>query len=96
LKGPGRPLQPLDDRLAILAALRAVDLVLAFAGDTAVEVLRALAPDVYVKGGDYGGAAGEPPEAALARSLGGRVVYLPFLPGRSSTRLVERLLGSGP
>ncbi len=90
LKGAGRPLQPLADRALVLTALRAVDAVVAFDGDTAVDVVRALAPDIYVKGGDYG-AANRPPEADVAEAVGARVVFVPFVAGRSTTGLIERL-----
>jgi rfaE bifunctional protein nucleotidyltransferase chain/domain len=93
LKGAGRPLTPLADRAELLAALRAVDAVVPFAGETAVEVLRALAPDVYVKGGDYGERGNRPPEADAAEALGAAVVFVPFTPGRSTSALIERLRG---
>jgi D-beta-D-heptose 7-phosphate kinase/D-beta-D-heptose 1-phosphate adenosyltransferase len=91
LKGPGRPLQTLEDRAAILAALRSVDAVAPFSGDTAEALLRMLLPDLYVKGGDYADEAHQPPEAAVAAELGIRVAYLPFLPGRSTSQLLDRL-----
>ena len=94
LKGPGRPLNPLADRAAVLAALRSVDLVTHFPGPTAVAVVEALRPAVYVKGGDYDDEARQPPEAATARRIGAEVRYLPFLPGRSTTGLFERIEGS--
>jgi rfaE bifunctional protein nucleotidyltransferase chain/domain len=91
LKGPGRPLAPLADRTTLLAALRPVDHVVPFAEDTAEDLLRALTPDIYVKGGDYG-PAHEPPEAAVARALGARVYYLPFHEGRSTSALIQIIL----
>lgn len=91
LKGPGRPLQSLEDRSLVLAALRAVDAVVAFDGDTAVDVVRAVRPDVYVKGGDYGRGARRPPEADVAEALGASVAFLPYVEGRSTTGLLRRL-----
>ena len=87
LKGPERPLQPAADRARVLAALGPVDAVVVFDEDTPTETLRTLRPDVWVKGGDYAGA--ELPEAALLREWGGVSVVVPYLPGRSTTRLVE-------
>ncbi|MCD4532563.1 D-glycero-beta-D-manno-heptose 1-phosphate adenylyltransferase [Nocardioides sp. cx-169] len=87
LKGPGRPLVPQQDRARVLAALAPVDAVLVFEEDTPAQVLRGLRPDVWVKGGDYAGA--ELPEAALLREWGGVSVVVPYLDGRSTTRLVS-------
>jgi D-beta-D-heptose 7-phosphate kinase / D-beta-D-heptose 1-phosphate adenosyltransferase len=87
LKGPGRPVVGEADRAAVLAALGCVDAVAVFDQDTPVELLRRLRPDVWVKGGDY--AAAELPEASVLASWGGRAVILPFVEGRSTTRLIE-------
>jgi D-beta-D-heptose 7-phosphate kinase / D-beta-D-heptose 1-phosphate adenosyltransferase len=87
LKGPGRPVVGEADRAAVLAALGCVDAVAVFDQDTPVELLRRLRPDVWVKGGDY--AAAELPEAPVLASWGGRAVILPFVEGRSTTRLIE-------
>ncbi|MCS6844516.1 MAG: D-glycero-beta-D-manno-heptose 1-phosphate adenylyltransferase [Caldilineales bacterium] len=91
LKGPGRPLVPAEDRAAVLAALRAVDAVVIFEDLTAEAVVAALQPDVYVKGGDWAAGDRRPPEAAVVERYGGRVVYLPYLPGRSTSSLVARI-----
>jgi D-beta-D-heptose 7-phosphate kinase / D-beta-D-heptose 1-phosphate adenosyltransferase len=85
LKGPGRPRQPLRDRLEILAALEAVDHVVAFAQDTPLELLRAVRPDVLVKGGDYR------PEDVVGAGVAGEVVIVPLLDGRSTTALLRAL-----
>ncbi|MEJ5944602.1 PfkB family carbohydrate kinase [Pseudokineococcus basanitobsidens] len=91
LKGEGRPVQSLADRVRVLQALDAVDAVAVFDEDDPREALRVLQPDVWAKGGDYGGAAGsEMPEAALVRGWGGRVVLLPYLDGRSTTEILRR------
>jgi D-beta-D-heptose 7-phosphate kinase/D-beta-D-heptose 1-phosphate adenosyltransferase len=87
LKGPGRPLVPARDRAAVLAALSCVDAVRIFDEDTPERLLGELRPDVWVKGGDYADA--ELPEARLIRSWGGRTVVLPYVEGRSTTRLIE-------
>lgn len=91
LKGPRRPLAPLEDRMAVLAALRAVDLVTPFAEDTPEELIRALKPDVLVKGADY--APDQVAGGDFVRSYGGRVETVELLPGRSTSALVERVLG---
>ena len=88
-KGPDRPINPLEDRAAVLEALRAVDGVVAFSDDTPIELIRALRPDVHVKGGDYD--AKTLPETPLVRSYGGEVVILPLLPGRSTTGILGKL-----
>jgi rfaE bifunctional protein nucleotidyltransferase chain/domain len=87
LKGADRPLVPEDDRAAVLEALGCVDAIATFDEDTPEAVLDRLRPDVFVKGGDY--EIAELPEARLLESWGGRAVILPYLPGRSTTRLIE-------
>jgi rfaE bifunctional protein nucleotidyltransferase chain/domain len=87
LKGASRPLVPQADRARVLEALEPVDAVVVFDEDTPVEVLGTIRPDVWVKGGDYTGA--ELPEATLLREWGGQSVVLPYLEGRSTSRLVE-------
>lgn len=93
LKGPGRPLAPLADRLALVAAVRWVDAVTVLEESTADALIRRVRPDVYVKGADYDPSTGgrELPEAATLRALDMRVVYVPLLGGRSTSSLVERL-----
>ncbi len=91
LKGPGRPLLPLTERIELLCALRPVDLVVPFAEGTAVEVLRALRPDVYVKGGNYDPYSNRPAEASVALALGMVVVYLPRVADWSTSRLIQRI-----
>jgi rfaE bifunctional protein nucleotidyltransferase chain/domain len=90
LKGPGRPLQSVEDRVRILQALTSVDDVIVFEEDTPEQVLRTLRPKLWVKGGDYSGV--EVPEAAVLAAWGGRVVTVPFLDGRSTTSLAERAI----
>ncbi|MFD6109846.1 D-glycero-beta-D-manno-heptose 1-phosphate adenylyltransferase [Streptomyces yangpuensis] len=88
LKGPGRPLNPLEDRVRVLAALGSVDAVVAFEEDTPETLLGRLRPDVWVKGGDY--SADDLPEARALRAWGGQAVVLPYLDGRSTTGLADR------
>ncbi|MGC8788072.1 MAG: D-glycero-beta-D-manno-heptose 1-phosphate adenylyltransferase, partial [Anaerolineae bacterium] len=97
LKGPGRPLIPQVERAEVLCALACVDYVILFDEDTAEELVHALQPDVYVKGGDYAGnstgQAGKVlPEARVVESYGGRVVILPYTPGHSTTQLIAHIL----
>lgn len=87
LKGPTRPLVPAADRARILEALDCVDAVVVFDEDTPVDVLRAIRPQVWAKGGDYGGR--EVPEALALEEWGGQAVVLPYLQGRSTTDLVR-------
>ncbi|MFP8964879.1 D-glycero-beta-D-manno-heptose 1-phosphate adenylyltransferase, partial [Streptomyces nanhaiensis] len=87
-KGPGRPINPLADRVRVLRALECVDAVAVFDEDTPEELLERLRPDVWVKGGDY--ALADLPEAALVEGWGGQAVLLPYLDGRSSSRIAER------
>jgi len=88
LKGPGRPVHPLAERAAVVAALSAVDHVVPFGADTPFELLERLRPDVYCKGGDYAGRW--TPEMELVATWGGRVETTPYLPGRSTTALLAR------
>ncbi|MFB6849515.1 D-glycero-beta-D-manno-heptose 1-phosphate adenylyltransferase [Streptomyces sp. NPDC056373] len=87
-KGPGRPLNPAADRARVLAALGSVDAVVVFEEDTPEAVLARLRPDVWVKGGDY--SVQDLPEAKVLRTWGGQAVVLPYLDGRSTTRLARR------
>lgn len=89
LKGAGRPLVGEDDRAAVLRALGCVDAVAVFDEDTPVELLRRLRPHVWAKGGDY--AHERLPETDALRAWGGRTVILPFVEGRSTTRLIEEV-----
>ena len=97
IKGPQRPLVEQNDRAALLLGLRVVDYVMIFDEPTAEHLVAALQPDVYVKGGDYRldsepRQRGKPlPEAAIVQSYGGRVQLIPYLPGRSTTELIERI-----
>lgn len=89
LKGPGRPVISAEERALMLLALKPVDAVVVFEDDDPCEALSFLRPDVWVKGGDYGGAP--MPEADLVRSWGGRVLLLPYARGASTTGVVARM-----
>jgi len=88
-KGDARPINPLEDRAAVVAALGCVDVVTWFDTDTPLELIVAMQADVLVKGGDW------PEErivgAAEVRSWGGRVVSIAFRHDRSTTAVIERI-----
>jgi len=92
-KGPGRPLNPLDDRMAVLAALACVDLVIPFDDDTPRALIVACMPEILVKGGDY--TAATTAGAAEVIAAGGRFVAVPFEHDRSTTALVARIRDAG-
>lgn len=93
LKGATRPIIPEDDRVDLLLALECVDAVLIFGEDTPDEALRRIRPDVWVKGGDY--SAESLPETATVAEWGGRVLTVPYHPGRSTTHLAAALARVG-
>lgn len=88
-KGPDRPLNPLEDRMALVAALEPVDAVTWFDDDSPLALIVACAPEVLVKGGDWPVEKIVGAKEVLAR--GGRVVSIPFEHLRSTTALVERI-----
>jgi rfaE bifunctional protein nucleotidyltransferase chain/domain len=89
---PGRPIVPQDERAELVAALGCVDVAVTFDDLTANALVGALRPDVYAKGGDWSRPGGpRPPEVEVVTGYGGRVAYLPFVPERSTTALVERI-----
>lgn len=95
LKGPGRPLVPETDRAVVLLALRAVDGVVVFDEPTAGPLIRALRPDIYVKGGDYSlseSGAGTPlPEEPDVRACGGEITLIAYRQGYSTSELLARI-----
>jgi len=89
LKGSARPVNPLPDRAIMLAALRAVDMVVSFTEDTPLKLIKTLMPDVLVKGGDY-----QPNTISGAREVrenSGEVVVIPLVDGHSTSSLIERI-----
>ncbi len=88
LKGPSRPVNTLADRAAVIAALSMVDAVVAFAEDTPFELIRALVPDVLVKGADY--AVDQVVGADIVQAAGGEVALIALAPGRSTTATLAR------
>ena len=93
LKGPGRPVRNERDRAHVLGALEMVDAVVLFDEDTPLELIRALTPDVLVKGGDYTVETVVGAQDVIER--GGEVVIIPLTPGHSTTGTVERMRAGG-
>lgn len=91
LKGPERPVNVEADRAEVLDALFAVDYVTIFDEPTAAELIARIRPDVYVKGGDY--TLDSLPEAKIVQQYGGRVAFVDLVPGRSTTKVIEKLRG---
>jgi rfaE bifunctional protein nucleotidyltransferase chain/domain len=89
LKGPERPIVPDADRLALVAALRCVDLALPFDDDTPQRLIEAVRPDVLVKGGDW--TVERIVGRAFVEAYGGRVLSVPLREGLGTSRLVERI-----
>lgn len=92
-KAPGRPVNTLEDRMAVLAALASVDLVVPFDDDTPAALIERVKPDHLVKGGDW--AVGDIVGADFVTSRGGQVHSIPFKYDRSTTALIERIRAGG-
>ncbi|MFM7374295.1 MAG: adenylyltransferase/cytidyltransferase family protein, partial [Chthoniobacterales bacterium] len=90
LKGEGRPLNGQDDRAEVLAALGCVDFVVIFDGKRATELLRAVRPHVYAKGGDYTPESLDPEERGVLEAWGAEIAILPLVPGRSTTAVIAK------
>ncbi len=88
-KGPGRPFNRCEDRMALLAALASTDLVTCFDGDDALAIVEAVRPDLYVKGSDYDVAATREGRAVIA--FGGRAAALPFVHYTSTSLLAAKI-----
>lgn len=93
LKGPSRPVNRLEDRAEVLAALSCVDLIVPFYADTPVDLLKIVNPDIYVKGGDY--KEQDLPEAGVVESLGGSVEILPFMEDHSTSGIIKKIEAAG-
>ncbi len=89
LKGETRPINAQDDRAAVLDALSAVDYVTIFDEDTAETLISLVRPDVYAKGGDY--TLDTLPEAKIVQSYGGRVEFIKFIDGKSTTNIIKKI-----
>ncbi len=91
LKGAGRPVNSETDRASVLAALQSVDGVCIFTDTTATKFLAAAQPDIYVKGGDYTLESLNQDERRAVESAGGKIILVPFVPGKSTTGLLEKI-----
>lgn len=91
-KGPLRPILSQDERAAMLAAVECVDFVVVFDEPTPEAALAKLKPDIHCKGAEYAPPHGRPvPERAVVEGYGGRIAYLPLVPGLSTTDLIARI-----
>ena len=89
LKGMARPVFPLEERLEVLEAIHTIDHLISFSQSTPGDLIRALLPDVLVKGGDW-----KPHEVVGKEEVeraGGKVVIVPYIPGRSSSEILEKI-----
>ena len=91
LKGPERPVNCAEDRAAVIAALQSVDAVCIFEDRTATRFLERAEPDIYVKGGDYKFDMLPAEEQNAVKKSGGKIVLVEFVPGRSTTALLQKI-----
>jgi D-beta-D-heptose 7-phosphate kinase/D-beta-D-heptose 1-phosphate adenosyltransferase len=91
LKGPTRPINREGDRLALVSALEPVDYAVLFEEDSPADVIRALRPDVHVKGGDY--TPEQLPERDACAEVGARIEILSLVEGRSTTGVIDKIVG---
>lgn len=91
LKGESRPINSELDRALLLACLAFVDAVSIFPDDTPIPLLELIQPNIHVKGGDY--IAENMPEYKTVKAYGGEVKILPFVAGKSSTNIINKIKG---
>ncbi|MBX7157008.1 MAG: D-glycero-beta-D-manno-heptose 1-phosphate adenylyltransferase [Verrucomicrobiae bacterium] len=91
LKGEKRPLNNQEDRAEVLSALACVDWVTIFEEVRCDQLIRAIAPDIYAKGGDYKPDTLDPEELKALQQVGAEIKILPLVPGRSTTTLIQRM-----
>jgi rfaE bifunctional protein nucleotidyltransferase chain/domain len=91
LKGSSRPINCEYDRAALLVALQSVDAACVFSEPTATRFLAEVEPDIYVKGGDYTLDTLDPTERKAVETSGGEIVIIPFVKGRSTTTLLQKI-----
>lgn len=91
LKGPGRPINPDQERALLVSAFREVDCVVIFDELDASALVRAIRPDYYVKGGDY--RLADLPEREAVTEVGAEPIFVPLVAGHSTTRLLQRASG---
>ncbi len=93
LKGPERPIVSQDDRAFVLAALRVVDYVCLFDEDTPYNLIKAVVPDVLVKGSDW--SINEIVGKDIVEAAGGKVQTIDFVPNRSTTNIIQKIAAGG-
>lgn len=89
LKGNGRPINPLEERMLVLDALKFVDIVCSFPEQTPIKFLSEIKPDIHVKGGDYIGTV--LPEAEIIEKNNGKIEFAPIIVGKSTTNLLNKI-----
>ncbi len=94
LKGPGRPVNTVDDRMRVLGALESISFVVSFDQDTPIDLIEAIKPDVLVKGGDYKTETIVGAKETIAR--GGEVRTIALVPGKSTTRAIAKIKRLSP
>jgi len=88
-KGDDRPINSEEDRMALLASLECVDLVICFKEQTPVDLISKVRPEIYVKGGDY--QIETLPETKLVKTWNGKAIAIPFIHERSTTNLLRKI-----
>lgn len=91
LKGDNRPINTERDRAEVLASMEMVDLVYIFNDTCAADFLELAKPDIYVKGGDYTLETLNPAEREVLERIGSKIVFIPLLAGRSTTKIIDRM-----
>lgn len=89
LKGPTRPLNHEEDRAEVMSSLCSVDYVVIFGEDTPINVLDKIKPNIHVKGGDY--TEDTLPETKVIKEGGGKIQFIPFVEGRSTTNIINKI-----
>lgn len=89
LKGETRPINNENDRAEVINALKYVDYVIIFEEETPIELLKQIKPDIHVKGGDY--TVNSLPEAKELMKIGTKIEFVPFVEGKSTTTLIEKM-----
>jgi len=92
LKSGNQPFIPAVERARLVAALSCVDAAVIFDELTAINLIRDLRPDIYVKGGDY--AHKELPERTVANEVGAKIILIDYLPNHSTTDLIQKILST--
>jgi len=94
LKGPSRPINHEQDRAEVMSSLGCVDFVVIFEEDTPANILEQIKPNIHVKGGDY--TEDTLPETAVIKAGGGKIQFLPFVEGRSTTNVINKISLNNP